>query len=299
MTGWLLSRWPCSARAARRLGYAVASVRGTSNSQKVTTSMTGFSTRELGSHHKPEADPQREAPEPMLFGNGKLGSRDLDSGGEIAAFYRKQNMASAYHMRSIRVQKPKISGVSVLVSPRHCFDSNHMKYLDKFEHPMRKTMFDMYASWADRPLWCNGGAYGEKPIVNSKAKRWIQRGIREALLARGYDRDGRPLQKTSVGAAAASSNTKGGKAAPAALYGTLKVFTRTPKVLCSHSFSDVLEAMKQALAAAEPFLSGNGNGNRETRNQPARINNGTSHHKQGNRSPVKPGQASKKPLSWI
>ncbi|KAK8114114.1 hypothetical protein PG999_006183 [Apiospora kogelbergensis] len=214
-------------------------------------------TRKLASlHNKPEASAG-----PSMFGDGTLGGRSLNTAAAIGDFYRKQNMASPQHMRAVRVLRPKISGITVTVSPRHCLDHNHMKYLDSIEHPMRKTVLDMYASKADRPLWHTGGAFNEKPIVNSKAKRWIQRALREALLARGYDRDGRKINTRAPG--------------PAVLYGTLKVVTSTPKVLCSHTFSDVLALLKQVLAAVEPTLTMHGNAH--SRSQPVRGYNMQNH----------------------
>ncbi|KAK8042163.1 hypothetical protein PG993_006686 [Apiospora rasikravindrae] len=230
---------------------------------------------------------RRELPEPTLFGNSELSDR-FDSGHEITAFYRAQRMKPAMHLKNIRVPRPLISGVTVQVSQSHCFDSNHMKYLDKVEHPMRKTIFDMYAGWADRPLWYSGAGYGAAPIVCSKAKRWIQRGLREALLERGYDRDGRVVQKTSPTATAGrGTGNKGGGKAPPALYGTLKVLSHNPKAICSYTFPEVLAAMKQALAAAVPYLTTDGFAQKPSRP-------GQNH---GNMNSSKPPRASKKPLT--
>ncbi|KAK8089958.1 hypothetical protein PG997_004919 [Apiospora hydei] len=262
MTGLRPARWPRFARAPR-LDHVEASIRGTSSSrssscQKIATPTT-FSRGLTSTRNFAEGDAanRRELPEPSLFGNSKRTKR-FDSGHEIAAFYRAHKVKPAVHMKNIRVPQSKISGLAVQVSQSHCFDSNHMKYLDKAEHPLRKTIFDMYAGWADRPLWYSGAGFGAAPIVCSKAKRWIQRGLREALLERGYDRDGRVVQQKTPAAGRGAGNSGGRKAPPPALHGTLKVFSRIPKTICSHTFPEVLAAMRQALAAALPHLTTDG-----------------------------------------
>ncbi|KAK8048693.1 hypothetical protein PG994_010423 [Apiospora phragmitis] len=257
MTGMRLSRWARLARAPR-LDHANASIRGigsnsSSNSQKILTSAT-FS-RGAASNRNFQAGSLPELPEPTLFGNGELSER-FDSSAEIAAFFRSQRVAPAHNMWSIKIPKARIAGITMQVCSRHCVDFNHMKYLDNVEHPMRKTIIDMYTGWADRPLWYSGVGHGAKPIVNSKAKRWIQRGIREALRERGYDRDGQVERR--------DGSRAGGKAPPP-LYGTLKVQSHVPVVLCRHTFPQVLEAMRQALDAAEPHLIGDGNKSWATR----------------------------------
>ncbi|KAK7952328.1 uncharacterized protein PG986_008056 [Apiospora aurea] len=267
MTGLRLARWPRFARAPR-LDHVEASIRGTSSSsssgggggggsQKIATPTT-FSRGLTSTRNFAEGVDanRRKLPEPTMFGNGQLSKR-FDSGHEIAAFYRAQKMKPALHMKNIRVPQFKIGSLTVQVSQSHCFDSNHMKYLDKAEHPLRKTIFDMYAGWADRPLWYSGAGFGAAPIVCSKAKRWIQRGLREALLERGYDRDGRVVQQKTPAAGGGAGNS-GGRKTPPALYGTLKVLSHSPKAMCSHTFPQVLAAMRQAVAAAEPHLTTDG-----------------------------------------
>ncbi|KAK8032901.1 hypothetical protein PG991_002299 [Apiospora marii] len=217
MTGLHLSRWPRFARAPR-LDHVAGSIRGISSSGSHNAPAPNKYWRGKPAARNGDDAGSRAAPEPTLFGTSNLSKR-FDTGGEVTAFYRTHQ-----------------------VCPRHCFDSNHMKYLDKVEHPLRKTMFDLYATWADRPLWYSGAAFGAAPIVCSKAKRWMQRGLREALLERGYDRDGRVRQEKTT--------TK----TPPALYGTLKVLTHNPETLCQQPFSNVLEAMRQAVTAAEPHL---------------------------------------------
>ncbi|KAK7969369.1 hypothetical protein PG988_008442 [Apiospora saccharicola] len=284
MTGLQLSRWPRFARAPR-LDRIAESIRGISSSNSHNIPAHGkFWRKKLPTPNRDDAGGPRALPEPTLFGSRHLSKR-FDTGGEVAAFYRTHQVSPALHMKNIRVPRAKIKGLTVQMCPRHCLDSNHMKYIDKVEHPMRKTMFDMYATWADRPLWYSGAAHGAAPIVCSKAKRWIQRGLREALLERGYDRDGRVKQEQTSSA----GRGRDGKAPPPTLYGTLKVISHNPEHLCQQAFPEVLEAMRQTIAAAEPYLAPNrpsqSNGKRDH----------MQHHKQGNGNPSRSPQAFKKP----
>ncbi|KAK8139521.1 hypothetical protein PG984_000644 [Apiospora sp. TS-2023a] len=253
MTGLQLSRWPRFARAPR-IDHFAGSIRGISSSSSHNIpAYRKFSRGKLPTPNRDDAGGPRALPEPTLFGSHHLSKR-FDTGGEVAAFYRTH----------------QIKGLTVQVCPRHCFDPNHMKYLDKVEHPMRKTMFDMYATWADRPLWYSGASHGAAPIVCSKAKRWIQRGLREALLERGYDRDGRVKQEQT-------SSAGGDEAA------------RRRRRPCM-TFPEVLEAMRQAVTAAEPYLA---------TSQPSQSNGKqyrNQDHKQGNGNPSRSPQAFKKPL---
>lgn len=284
MTGLQLLKWPRFVRAPRLDHDVAGSIRGfsssSSSSQKIPAP-TRYLRGKLPTPNR-DGDGPRAGPEPTLFGNSNLSKR-FDTGGEIAAFYRTHKVSPAVHMRNIRAPRVKIKGLTVQVCQRHCVDSNHMKYLDKVEHPMRKTMFDMYATWADRPLWYSGAGYGAAPIVCSKAKRWLQRGIREALLERGYDRDGRVVQQETTTAAGGGAKDGGKAPTPAALYGTLKVVSHSPESLCQETFQDVLEAMRQALAAAEPHLISN----------QSSQSNGKQDQKQGN------GNSSRSPQSFM
>lgn len=284
MTGLQLLRWPRFAHTAR-LDHVAGSVRGiSSKGSHNIPAPTKYSREKLAIRKGDDAGP-RAGPEPTLFGNSNLSKR-FDTGGEITAFYRTHQVSPSVHMKNIRAPRGKISGLTIQVCPRHCFDSNHMKYLDKVEHPMRKTMFDLYATWADRPLWYSGAAFGAAPIVCSKAKRWIERGLREALLERGYDRDGRVKQeKTPLSSAASAAGGRDGKAPLPALYGTLKILTHNPEYICQQAFPDILEAMRQAVTAAQPYL---------VSSKPSQSD-GKQNHKPSNGNSPRSPQAFKKP----
>lgn len=133
--------------------------------------------------------------------------------------------------------------LTALMSRRHCFDHNALKYLDKLEHPMRKTMLDYYEARKARPLWYVAASFGDaRPIVHTKAARWMKRGLREALLERGYDREGRKVA------------TGGQHTSVRDMFGTIKVQCSDAKALCKLEWPGVFALMKKVVAAAEVQL---------------------------------------------
>lgn len=133
--------------------------------------------------------------------------------------------------------------LSALMSRRHCFDHNALKYLDKLEHPMRKTMLDYYEAKKPQPLWYVAASFGDaRPIVHSKAARWMKRGLREALREQGYDLHGRKV------------STSGQVTSIRDMYGTIKVHCSNAKALCKLEWPGVFALMKKIIVAAEVQL---------------------------------------------
>ena len=163
----------------------------------------------------------------------------------VGAFIRKHDIHLPMNLlrRIPGIPRPQPVWLTALMSQRHCFDHNALKYLDKLEHPMRKTMLDYYEAKKSQPLWYVAASFGDaRPIVHTKAVRWMKRGLREALLERGYDREGRKVV------------TGGGGASVRDMYGTIKVQCSDAKALCKLEWPGVFALMKKVLAAAEVQL---------------------------------------------
>lgn len=211
--------------------------------------------------HQPAAGPNRHAPgpsqrrgQPPVASNAALRPTPfraevdfeaLEPDQVVGAFIRKHDIHLPMKMmkRIPGIPRPQPMWLSALMSRRHCFDHNALKYLDKLEHPMRKTMLDYYEAKKDQPLWYVTASFGDaRPIVHTKATRWMKRGLREALLERGYDIQGRKVassgQDTSI----------------RDMYGTIKVHCSDAKALCKLEWPGVFALMKKVLVAAEVQL---------------------------------------------
>ena len=114
-------------------------------------------------------------------------------------------------------------------------------------------MLDYYEARKSQPLWYVAASFGDaRPIVHTKASRWMKRGLREALLERGYDREGRKVAKNGQDTSIRD------------MYGTIKVHCSDAKALCKLEWPGVFALMKKVLVAAEAHLQRNQAGKHTT-----------------------------------
>ena len=138
--------------------------------------------------------------------------------------------------------------LSALYARQRCIESTSLQYFDRFEHPLTRTMCDLYEAKKQAPLWCYAwgglGLPGTRAFVATTAEGRLKHAVREALAARGYDRDGRRLPATA-----------NGRAGPAAdLFGTLALRTVDAKAVCNAKFADVLRDVNTIVGVAETHL---------------------------------------------
>lgn len=213
-------------------------------------------------HHVPGQGQRRGQPpaaadaarRPPPFG-AEVDVEALEPDQVVGAFIRKHDIHLPMNlMRRIPgIPRPQPMWFTALMSRRHCFDHNTLKYLDKLEHPMRKTMLDYYEARKSQPLWYAAASFGDaRPIVHTKAARWMKRGLREALLERGYDREGRKVV------------TDGQSTSIRDMYGTIKVQCADAKALCKLEWPGVFALMRKVLEAAEVQLKRDHAGNHTT-----------------------------------
>ncbi len=167
-------------------------------------------------------------------------SASIQPGEYFRVWCRDHGIFLPYEMKGLGFKLPSNPfKLNVLVSRRHCVDVTSMKYFDKFEHPFGRTMFDFYIAKKNRPLWYSAwGGIGARPFVCSTAKRKIEHAVRDALASHGYDREGRRM------ASAEDSVVQD-------LFGTLKINTMEPKLVCNAEFADLLKQMELIVRAVE------------------------------------------------
>ncbi|KAK7743651.1 hypothetical protein SLS62_010554 [Diatrype stigma] len=171
---------------------------------------------------------------------------DVQPGDYVWAWCKEHDIALADRMKGLRVkQLDNRFKLSVFTSRQHCIDITHMRYFDKYEHPYARTMFDVYIAKKKATLWYKAWAGSSAlPFVISTAERRIKRAIRLALESRGYDRDGRRMEtadgrRTRAGADAVD------------LFGTLKIQTAEPKLVCNVKFAELQERIDKIMGMVE------------------------------------------------
>jgi hypothetical protein len=158
------------------------------------------------------------------------GSSTIDPINLIRNVAKKHNMGFPGEVIRLKIDiKPNPASVQVFASNRHCVNTYDMKYFAEHIHPYTQTVLDRYISQHDRPLWWSISSYGDaKRIVITKAERWLRRGIRLALEAKGYDRYGKSVTEQVVGGRKIQD-----------IYGTLRITCPDSKVLCQLKFPEV------------------------------------------------------------
>ncbi|KAI0003917.1 hypothetical protein F4779DRAFT_600956 [Xylariaceae sp. FL0662B] len=165
----------------------------------------------------------------------------LDSG--VLSSCKKLNLSLPTELRGLRVKwKSNPRKLGATFSPNHCLNRTAMKYLDRYEHPFRKSILEIYFAKHKAPLWYNAWVGGAlvSPFPSSRARKKIEHALRDALAAYGYDRDGRKL-KTEEPSAVAE------------LYGTLNIGCQDPLAVCNSKFADLLEDAKVIIGRANPL----------------------------------------------
>ncbi|KAI0125226.1 hypothetical protein BJ170DRAFT_495391 [Xylariales sp. AK1849] len=188
---------------------------------------------------------QNQRPEPSLLRFvGPVSEEDVEPGELVRAVSRKHHFGTPKEVRRLKLNGMPHSGdISAFFAVRHCFAIQSMKYLDKVLHPYAQSVLDRYIADKGKPLWWSVAAFPQaSPFVTSTAQRLLRRGIRMALETAGYDSDGRRLVTHSQDTAIRD------------IYGTLRVTCREPKDLCKAPFSEILEASKAIVTAAELAL---------------------------------------------
>ncbi|RYP20686.1 hypothetical protein DL765_002636 [Monosporascus sp. GIB2] len=154
---------------------------------------------------------------------------------------REHGIAFPNQMKGLKARLPKNPlRLGVFFSRRHCIDNKSMRYFDKAEHPFARSMFDFYIAKKKTPLWydswCTPNA---RPFVISTARRRIKHALRDALAARGYDRDGRRTGNDPEETVVID------------LFGTLNIHSPEPKMVCNTKFAELVEQMSWVVGAAE------------------------------------------------
>ncbi|KAI0487492.1 hypothetical protein F4859DRAFT_465206 [Xylaria cf. heliscus] len=150
-----------------------------------------------------------------------------------------------------QLRNPKLKGpygISVSFSQQHAFKMQSLRYFDKAEHPFAKSLLEIYIEKSKEPLWIDCFSHGARPFPNRMAQRKFHHALREALAAAGYDPYGRRVL------------ADGESSAVADLYGTLRVFSGQPLVVCDTKFPVLLEYAKIIIADVEPILQRDQNG---------------------------------------
>ncbi|RWA06451.1 hypothetical protein EKO27_g8663 [Xylaria grammica] len=175
---------------------------------------------------------------------------DVEPSQNVTSMYRQHGIIFPYQLRPLKGifsgNNPYHLGVSY--SQEHCVLHQSMKFFDRIEHPFMRPLLDIYVEKNKEPLWFSGFAHGEGAFPNKTASKKITHALREALAEAGYDRFGRKVL------------VDGESSAVADLYGTLRVTTNKPLVVCNANFTELLECAKAIVARAEKELQRDKNG---------------------------------------
>ncbi|KAI1755725.1 hypothetical protein F4782DRAFT_486694 [Xylaria castorea] len=166
---------------------------------------------------------------------------EINPGQHVASVSRQYKIASPHKLKSPKGFKLKRNRyqLSVLTCQQHCFAHTSMRYLDKLEHPLTKSLLDVYIEKKKEPLWISCSAYGPGVFPNKIAQKKIAHALRDALAAAGYDRFGRRVL------------VDGESSAIADLHGTLRVTCGLSTTVCNAKFADLLEYAKTIIAGVE------------------------------------------------
>ncbi|RYP21332.1 hypothetical protein DL767_009283 [Monosporascus sp. MG133] len=191
-------------------------------------------------HSRRDSGPRRP-PDGQAFGGVDDGGMFVQPGEHVISWCREHDIAFPNQMKGLKARLPKNPlRLGVFFSRRHCIDNKSMRYFDKAEHPFARSMFDVYVAKKKAPLWydswCTPNA---RPFVISTARRRIKHALRDALAARGYDRDGRRTDNDPEETVVMD------------LFGTLKIHSPEPKMVCNTEFAELVEQMSRIVGVAE------------------------------------------------
>ncbi|KAI1466600.1 uncharacterized protein F4812DRAFT_434834 [Daldinia caldariorum] len=167
----------------------------------------------------------------------------IQPGTHVLDFCRKYQISfPSVLRRASGVQlTPNPLGIGVMISEKHCFNKHSLKYLDKYEQPFTKTIFDIYIAQKKQPLWYSVFSVPvTTPLPCKEGARRLRHAFRDALAARGYDRDGRKM------------DTDG----PIVdMHGTVSLICGNPKAACNLKFPELVKHTNKIVAGIENMLA--------------------------------------------
>ncbi|KAI1734838.1 hypothetical protein F4680DRAFT_437140 [Xylaria scruposa] len=165
----------------------------------------------------------------------------VQPGQHVISVCKQYSINFPQKLRPLRVFKQKENPykLGVFICQQHCFAQNSMRYFDKLEHPLAKSLLDIYIEKKKEPLWFTSYAHGAGVFPNKTAQKRLAHALRDALMLAGYDRFGRRVL------------ADGESSAIVDLYGTLRVVSGHPTAVCNARFVDVLESAKKIIAGVE------------------------------------------------
>ncbi|KAI0847632.1 hypothetical protein F5Y00DRAFT_240710 [Daldinia vernicosa] len=182
---------------------------------------------------------------------GSTSEGEIQPGDHIVAFCRKYQVSFPSVLRRVSGFKltPNPFELGVLISEKHCFTKNSLRYLDKYEQPFTKSVLEMYIAQKKQPLWYSVHSAGTtSPLPGRVSSRRIRHAFRDALAARGYDREGRKIMTDD-------SNI-------ADLHGTVHIYCANPKAACNLKFPELVKQTNKIVSAIEPMLARDKDGKR-------------------------------------
>ncbi|OTB11009.1 hypothetical protein K445DRAFT_322514 [Daldinia sp. EC12] len=191
-----------------------------------------------------ERRPKR--PQARNFSGGAVESSTeevIQPGAHVFEFCKKYQVSFPSVLRRAQgVQlTPNPLLIGIMVSERHCFTKNVMKYLDKYEQAFTKTIFDIYIAKKQKPLWYSVFSVPiTTPLPCREGARRLRHAFRDSLAARGYDRDGR---KTTADDSIMD------------LHGTVHLVCGDPKVACNVKFAELVKHTDKIVAGIERILA--------------------------------------------
>ncbi|KAI1801725.1 hypothetical protein F4811DRAFT_532918 [Daldinia bambusicola] len=175
--------------------------------------------------------------------NIPTGDGVIQPGTHVLDFCRKYQISfPSILRRASGVQlTPNPLGIGIMISEKHCFNKHSLRYLDKYEQPFTKTIFDIYIAQKKQPLWYSVFSVPiTTPLPCKEGARRLRHAFRDALAARGYDRDGRKV------------DTNG----PIAdMHGTVSLICGDPKAACNLKFPELLKYTNKIVAGIEHLLA--------------------------------------------
>ncbi|KAI2781432.1 hypothetical protein F4815DRAFT_466074 [Daldinia loculata] len=199
-----------------------------------------------------ERRPKR--PQPNTFSSGSDGSTsegEIQPGDHIIAFCRKYQVSFPSVLRRAPGVKliPNPFGLGVMISEKHCFNKQSLRYLDKYEHPFTKSVLEMYIAQKKQPLWYSVHSVPiTSPLPCRVAARRVRHAFRDALAAHGYDLEGRKIMTDD--------------SIIADLHGTVNIICANPKAACNLKFPELLKQANKIVSAIEPMLARGKDGRR-------------------------------------
>ncbi|KAI1654679.1 hypothetical protein F4813DRAFT_369854 [Daldinia decipiens] len=210
--------------------------------------------RWISNERAPTDERRPKRPQSSTFSNSSGRSTfegEIQPGDHVITFCKKYQVSFPSVLRRAPGVKltPNPFGLGVMISEKHCFNKQSLRYLDKYEQPFTKSVLEMYIAQKKQPLWYSVYSVPTtSPLPCRVGARRIRHAFRDALAAHGYDLEGRKITTDN--------------SIIADLHGTVNIVCADPKAACNLKFPELLKQANKIVSGIEPMLARDKDGKR-------------------------------------